>query len=127
LPFAFSLFPSLPLPISVRPELVEGLSFLFYSTMSFWAYMLHCDDRSFYVGHTDNLEQRIAAHEQGLGGAHTATRLPIALVWSQEFGSRDEALEAERKLKGWSRAKKLALIRGDWTMISALARSRQEK
>jgi predicted GIY-YIG superfamily endonuclease len=95
--------------------------------MSFWAYMLHCDDRSFYVGHTDALEQRVAQHEQGLGGSHTATRLPVKLVWSQEFGTRVEALEAERKLKGWSRAKKLALIRGDWAMISALARNRQEK
>ena len=95
--------------------------------MPFWTYMLHCDDRSFYVGHTDTLEQRIAQHDQGLGDGYTTNRLPVKLVWSQEFGTRAEALEAERRIKGWSRAKKLALIRADWTTISALAQSRQEK
>ncbi|MFZ2997071.1 GIY-YIG nuclease family protein [Sphingobium sp.] len=95
--------------------------------MSFWTYLLHCADRSFYVGHTDNLETRIAQHEAGETPGYTQTRLPIKLVWSQSFGSRMEALEAERQIKGWSRAKKLALIREDWTLISTLARSRKEK
>ncbi|WP_416365363.1 GIY-YIG nuclease family protein [Sphingobium sp. JS3065] len=57
----------------------------------------------------------------------TQNRRPIKLVWSQQFGTRMEALEAERQIKGWSRAKKLALIREDWTLISTLARSNQEK
>ncbi|GLV21125.1 hypothetical protein TomMM35A_09840 [Sphingobium sp. TomMM35A] len=52
---------------------------------------------------------------------------PIKLVWSQEFGTRMEALEAERQIKGWGRAKKLALIREDWSLISTLARSKEEK
>ena len=95
--------------------------------MPFWTYMLHCADRSFYVGHTDALDHRIGQHEQGLGGAHTQTRLPVKLVWCQEFGTRYEALTAERQIKRWSRAKKLALIRGDWGMISVLARNREEK
>lgn len=56
-----------------------------------------------------------------------ATRLPVTLVWSDEFPSRYEALQAERQIKGWSRAKKLALIRGDWKLISALARNSKEK
>jgi len=87
--------------------------------------MLHCADRSFYVGHTDDLEARIAAHDRGQGSEHTAARLPVKLVWSQEFATRVEALEAERQIKGWSRAKKLALIRGDWPLISTLAQNRQ--
>ncbi|AJR25523.1 MULTISPECIES: GIY-YIG nuclease family protein [Sphingobium] len=95
--------------------------------MPFWTYMLHCADRSFYTGHTDNLETRIAQHEAGAIPGHTQNRRPIKLVWSQEFGTRMEALEAERQIKGWSRAKKLALIREDWTLISTLARSNQEK
>jgi predicted GIY-YIG superfamily endonuclease len=95
--------------------------------MPFWAYMLHCADRSFYVGHTDNLDERIGAHQSGLIKGYTSSRLPAKLVWSQEFASRYEALVAERQVKGWSRAKKLALIRGDWTLISALARSSKEK
>lgn len=95
--------------------------------MAFWAYMLHCADRSFYVGHTDNLELRIAQHQSRVFEGYTSTRLPVALVWSEHFDSRIEALEAERRLKGWSRAKKLALIRGDWKLISALARNRQQE
>ncbi|NML11644.1 GIY-YIG nuclease family protein [Sphingobium sp. AR-3-1] len=95
--------------------------------MTFWTYMLHCADRSFYVGHTDNLEVRIGQHEVGQIPGYTQTRSPLKLVWSQAFSSRIEALEAERQIKGWSRAKKLALIRDDWTLISSLARSKTEK
>ncbi|MES2173798.1 MAG: GIY-YIG nuclease family protein [Pseudomonadota bacterium] len=95
--------------------------------MTFWTYMLHCADRSFYVGHTDNLEVRIGQHEVGQIPSYTQTRRPIKLVWSQAFSTRIEALEAERQIKGWSRAKKLALIRDDWTLISSLARSKTEK
>jgi putative endonuclease len=95
--------------------------------MSFWAYMLHCADRSFYVGHTDNLDERIGAHQSGLIPGYTSTRLPLTLVWSEEFPTRYEALSAERQIKGWSRAKKLALIRGDWPRVSALARNAEEK
>ena len=89
--------------------------------------MLHCADRSFYIGHTDDLEMRIAQHEAGTFPGYTKSRRPIKLVWSQEFGTRMEALEAERQIKGWGRAKKLALIREDWSLISTLARSKEEK
>ena len=91
--------------------------------MGFWAYMLHCADRSFYVGHTDDLDARIGTHQSGLAKGYTSTRLPVTLVWADEFPTRYEALQAERQIKGWSRAKKLALIRGDWTLISTLARN----
>ena len=50
----------------------------------------------------------------------------MVVVWSQEFPSRLEALEAERRIKGWSRAKKLALIRGDWAAISMLAKGKDK-
>jgi predicted GIY-YIG superfamily endonuclease len=95
--------------------------------MGFWTYMLHCADRTFYVGHTDDLEARVGAHQSGLIQGYTATRLPVVLVWSDEFPSRYEALAAERQIKGWGRAKKLALIRGDWNAIRALARNSNEK
>ena len=95
--------------------------------MGFWAYMLHCADRSFYVGHTDDLDVRIATHMSGDFGGYTSTRLPVVLVWCDEFATRYEALSAERQIKGWSRAKKLALIRGDWPLISKLARNRSER
>ncbi|HYI48032.1 MAG TPA: GIY-YIG nuclease family protein [Allosphingosinicella sp.] len=95
--------------------------------MGFWTYMLHCADRSFYVGHTDDLDARIGAHQSGLIPGYTSTRLPVTLVWADEFPSRYEALQAERQIKGWGRAKKLALIRGDWELIAALARNTEEK
>ena len=92
--------------------------------MSFWAYMLHCRGGAFYVGHTDDLQRRVAEHESGLIAGFTADKLSVVLVWSQEFPTRIEALEAERRIKGWSRAKKMALIRGDWDKISTLAKAK---
>ena len=91
----------------------------------FFAYILRCADGSYYVGHTDDLELRLRQHRDGTLGGYTSTRLPVELVWSADFYGRDEALEAERKIKGWSRAKKEALIRGDWSAIERLARRRR--
>jgi predicted GIY-YIG superfamily endonuclease/proteasome lid subunit RPN8/RPN11 len=92
--------------------------------MSFWAYMLHCRGGIFYTGHTDNIERRIADHKSGFAGGFTSARLPVELVWSHEFPTRLEALQAERRIKGWSRKKKMALIRGDWGEISRLAKGK---
>ena len=89
--------------------------------MTFWAYMLRCADERFYVGHTDNLEGRMSQHQHGRYCDFTARRRPVALVWSQEFSTREEALSAEQQRKGWTRAKKLALIDRDWARISWLA------
>jgi putative endonuclease len=93
--------------------------------VDFYAYLLRCADGSYYTGHTDDLEHRIAQHQTGACGGYTARRRPVELVWSETFPSRDEGLAAERQIKGWSRAKKEALIAGDWERISALARNRQ--
>jgi len=92
--------------------------------MSFWAYMLHCRGGYFYTGHTDNLEYRIAQHRSGQIPGFTSDHLPVELVWSQEFSSRYEAISAERQIKGWSRAKKMALLRADWATLSRLAKSK---
>ncbi len=92
--------------------------------MAFWTYILHCRGGAFYTGHTDDLEHRLAQHKAGEGSQFTAERLPVELVWSGEFGSRQEAFEFERRVKGWSRAKKLALVRGDWDAVSKHAKSK---
>jgi predicted GIY-YIG superfamily endonuclease len=87
--------------------------------------MLLCDDGSYYVGHTDDLRARVTEHEQGSPRCcYTAKRCPVRLVWSQEFAARDEANAAERTVGGWNRAKKGALIRGDFEAVSAAARKR---
>ncbi|MDD5057147.1 MAG: GIY-YIG nuclease family protein [Sideroxydans sp.] len=90
--------------------------------MSFWIYILRCADNSYYTGHTDKLEQRIAEHQQGVCGGYTSTRLPVQLVFSQACPTREEALAAEQQIKGWSRKKKEAMLRGDWAEVSRLAK-----
>jgi predicted GIY-YIG superfamily endonuclease len=76
----------------------------------------------YYTGHTDNLENRIGEHQNGLCGGYTSTRLPIEVVFTQEFPSRIEALAAEQQIKGWSRKKKEAMMISDWAEVSRLAR-----
>ena len=95
--------------------------------MAFFAYILLCADGSYYTGHTEDLECRVADHQAGRFGGYTLKRRPVRLEWSQEFVTRYEALSAERQIKGWSRAKKRALIAGDWDRLSNLARNRQKR
>lgn len=92
--------------------------------MAFHVYILRCADGSFYAGHTDNLDARLGAHRSGLIPGYTATRLPVELVWNDWFPTRLEALERERQIKGWSRAKKEALMAHDWDRVVTLAKSR---
>ena len=88
----------------------------------FYLYMLRCFDGSLYVGHTDDLDARMALHHSGALGGYTSTRRPLELVYARELATRIEALELELRIKGWSRAKKEALIASDWDRVKALAR-----
>src|SRR5579885_240557 len=74
--------------------------------VSFRVYILRWADDSYYTGHTDNLEKRIEEHQSGAIAGYTTKRRPVRLMWSQEFTIREEALAAERQIKGWSRSKK---------------------
>src|SRR3990170_3000153 len=91
--------------------------------MGFYVYILRCSDGSYYVGHTDDLETRIAQHSQGLIAGYTHTRRPVTLVFADEFATRQEALGRERQIKGWSRAKKEALIGGNWRRLQRLTKA----
>lgn len=93
-----------------------------FMSKPFFTYILHCSDGSYYVGHTDDLSKRLDEHQSKTGGVYTSKRCPVRLVWSQEFFTREEAKEAEIRIKGWSRAKKFALIQGDYNTISLLAK-----
>ena len=95
--------------------------------MAFWVYILRCADGRFYTGHTDNLEQRFAQHQHGGYCDFTSRRRPVRLMWSDSFASRIEALEAERRTKPWSRAKKQALIDGDWQRLSHFSKPPSER
>ena len=88
-------------------------------------YILRCADGSFYIGTTrTTLEIRIAQHNAGTFGGYTATRLPVTLVFSQWFDRITDAIENERKLKKWSRAKKEAFVRGDLQALQQLSARR---
>ena len=81
--------------------------------------MVRCSDGSFYVGVTNDADRRIAEHNLGVDpDCYTFIRRPVELVYSAEFHWVDEAIAWEKRLKGWSRAKKLALIENDWSAIS---------
>ncbi|MDB5670741.1 MAG: tRNA/rRNA methyltransferase, partial [Alphaproteobacteria bacterium] len=84
--------------------------------------MLRCSDGSYYLGHTEDLDVRLAQHQAGELPGYTMKRRPVTLVWSERFAERDEAFSAERRIKNWSRAKKEALIRGDRDAIRELAK-----
>ena len=95
--------------------------------MSFWAYILRLSNGIYYTGHTDDLDKRIAEHQSGAIKGYTHDKRPIELMWADEFPTRAEALEAELRVKSWSRAKKEALIRGDWKGLSLAAMPPQER
>jgi putative endonuclease len=85
-------------------------------------YIVRCSDNSYYTGTArSGLEQRIAEHNAGTYDGYTAQRRPVTLVFSQWFDRIIDAIAAERQVKGWSRAKKEALIEGDFHQLRMLA------
>jgi predicted GIY-YIG superfamily endonuclease len=88
--------------------------------MTAWTYMLRCADGSFYVGCTTDFEMRMAQHHAGHFSGYTSERRPVELVWSDVCEDVEDAIAMERRIKGWGRAKKMALIDGDWAVIRAL-------
>jgi len=94
--------------------------------MGAYVYMLRCADASYYVGSAtgNDLTRRIQEHQVGAYRGYTFKRRPVQLVWSEHFDRIIDAIAVERQLKGWSRAKKEALIRGDWDSIKTLAQRR---
>ena len=95
-----------------------------------FVYMLRCRDGSYYVGSArgdwDALNRRVDEHNAGIYPGYTKSRRPVELVYHQEFQRITDAIDAERQLKGWSRAKKIALIKGDWNSVSQHARNYTE-
>lgn len=95
--------------------------------MSAFVYILRCSDGSYYVGSArTSLEDRIAQHQAGTYDGYTACRRPVELMCHQEFDRITDAIAAERQVKNWSRAKKEALIRGDFAALRVLAKSKAQ-
>ena len=87
-----------------------------------WMYILKCTDDSYYVGSTKDLERRIAEHQQGLGATYTSQRLPIKLVYGEEYDRVTDVYTREKQVQGWRRAKREALVNGDPELLPALAK-----
>jgi putative endonuclease len=94
--------------------------------MGAFVYMPCCSDRSFYVGSAtgDDLTKRLAEHNSGTYRGYTFDRRPVRLIWSEHFETITDAIAVERQLKGWSRAKKEALAKGEWARVQVLAKRR---
>ncbi|MEL7541765.1 MAG: GIY-YIG nuclease family protein [Pseudomonadota bacterium] len=95
-----------------------------------FVYILRCSDGAYYVGsyRGDDLNVRVAEHNFGhRKKAWTYRRRPVELVWSEHFVRYTDAVSCERQLKGWSRAKKEALIDGDYSKLRRLARSKSSR
>jgi putative endonuclease len=90
-----------------------------------YLYILRCADRSYYIGTSrKDLDARVAEHNGGMYNGYTSGRRPVELVFAQHFEVIADAIAAERKVKGWTRAKKEALIAGDWSRLPGLAQRR---
>jgi putative endonuclease len=101
-------------------------SFKIGCDMGAFVYLLRCADHSYYVGSAtgNDLSKRMAEHQSGTFQGYTSSRRPVTLIWSEYFERITDAIAVERQLKGWSRAKKEALIDGQWAMLTQLSKRR---
>ncbi|MDO6439100.1 GIY-YIG nuclease family protein [Cyclobacterium sp. 1_MG-2023] len=91
--------------------------------MKGWLYILECAHGTNYTGSTNNLDIRLEQHQIGEGANHTKRRLPVKLIYSEEYQRIDEAYYREKQVQGWSRKKKEALINGNHKLLPALAKN----
>lgn len=93
-----------------------------------YVYILKCSDGSYYTGVTSNLESRMFKHNSGFyPESYTSSRRPLELVFYCEFKDINLAIDKEKQIKRWSRAKKEALINGDFEALVNLAKKKFDK
>jgi putative endonuclease len=92
-----------------------------------WMYILKCADDSYYVGSTKNLELRLSQHQSGKGTRYTSGRLPVELVYGEEYDRVTDAYYREKQVQNWDRAKREALINGNQEVLQPLAKKKFEK
>ncbi len=94
---------------------------------SYYVYILHCADDSYYTGVTNSIERRLKEHKDGINEtAYTHSRRPLKLVWQESFYDIREAIKFEKQIKGWSRKKKKALIDGEWDDLIRFSKNYSE-
>lgn len=82
--------------------------------MNYFTYIIQCENSKYYVGHTNNISQRFGRHLLKQGAEFTKQNKPVRVIWYQKFNNEIDAVDREKQLKGWSRAKKEKLIKGIW-------------
>lgn len=87
-----------------------------------WMYILECCDGSYYVGSTKNLELRFSQHQSGKGSKYTSGRLPVRLVYCEEYERISKAFYRKKQVQGWTRRKREALINGNPELLPVLAK-----
>ncbi len=93
--------------------------------ISYYTYILECSDGKYYVGVTNDLDRRLAEHQEGLNPkSYTYSRRPLKLVYHLELNAIEEAISFEKQLKGWTRKKKEALIKGEFEMLPGLSKKK---
>lgn len=92
-----------------------------------WMYILECCESSYYVGSTKNLKRRLSQHQEGIGANYTSKRLPVKLVYCEEYDRIDDAFYREKQVQGWTRRKREALINGTPELLPALAKKAFDK
>jgi predicted GIY-YIG superfamily endonuclease/mevalonate kinase len=92
-----------------------------------FVYILECSDGTYYTGSTIDLELRIKQHQEGQGANHTKKRLPVTLVYFEEFQRIDDAFYREKQIQGWGRKKKEALIKGNPNKLPELSLAYRDK
>ncbi|MBN8705550.1 MAG: GIY-YIG nuclease family protein [Bacteroidetes bacterium] len=90
-------------------------------------YILQCRDHSFYTGSTIDLDRRFEQHQSGFGANYTKTRLPVSLVYWEEYDRVDDAFYREKQVQNWSQKKKKALIDGEFDQLPTLAKKTWKK
>ena len=91
----------------------------------YYVYILECSDNSYYTGITNTIDRRINEHQYGKhSNCYTYKRRPLTLMFQQEFNDVLQAIYFEKKIKGWTRAKKKALINDDFEMLQILSECR---
>lgn len=104
-----------------RTEPVEVLLIM----KQMFAYILECSDKSYYTGVTNDVERRVAEHNEGTDKeSYTFKRRPVKLLFHTVFNDPLQAIQFEKQLKGWSRKKKEAIINGNWDLLPDLSKSK---
>ena len=92
---------------------------------TYYVYILHCSDDTYYTGFTSNLERRLIEHQSGKHlDSYTYSRRPLTLVFYAEFTDPNIGIETEKQIKSWSKAKKEALINNEFDKLPNLAKKK---